>query len=656
MYQLFQRRAEEISSVGIDFGASKSAIAMTTQPGVFSATPYETMVQIIKDGYNPNSPENMLLPKDYTIATVVRVRFDGGDPVFTLSPNDYLGQDQDAAPDDVLFVSQFKQYIGQGWPNTVDREHEVVAFFNEAHPWPIPAPHDFAIYLLDTLRDSLQFKRDKHPASPVRPPCVVTAPTPRHFHHETSHRSQQIYASRYARYRMTQHATWIAGFEQVAVLEEPLAAAHHLHKEIDETLEYYPYGNIMVVDCGAWTCNLAIFATIPGDQKQKQINLLFNGYEELGGNILDRRALEVMIEKEQASRPDLQIDADMRAIIFAEGPDHKAYQYGLNAARQQKEDWSSHVGAAGDEGLLDQWQPDPFSTFIPMTALPFKLTHNEWMMLAKDWGDEICRFIEKAFESRGNIHTYDISKVLLVGGASQTPGLEDAVSEWFENHPIRYSPDSSRFTRSFQRVQRVADPQWCVVKGAAQAANLLARGEDTLFANKTDITYVFYVCYQPENWDVFRLATERPLLIDRDETLPSLENLIEFRLAAKARQLRVLVKMSNDHPETILYAGRANAGDGVWDKECKYDETDNMVTVDSFFIYRVNGEPFHAGTYFTVSIKLDHVGLASIDVIDPSPQNVVIRSKYYDTTDPAERNRQRNKWGDQMRDLLGHSQ
>ena len=246
----------------------------------------------------------------------------------------------------------------------------------------------------------------------------------------------------------TKDAGRIAGLEVKRIINEPTAAAlaFGLDKMGNEDRK------ICVYDLGGGTFDISVIdiANIDGD-KQFEV-LSTNGDTFLGGEDFDRRLVEYLIAE---FKKDNGIDL---------GGDVLALQRLKDAAEKAKIELSSRQETEVNLPYISADQTGPKHMNITITRAKFESMVEDLVQRTID----PCR---KALKDAG-LSTSDITDVILVGGQSRMPRVQEVVREFFGKEP-----------------RKDVNPDEAVAIGAAIQGQVLSGGrKDVLLLDVTPLT------------------------------------------------------------------------------------------------------------------------------------------------------------------------
>jgi molecular chaperone DnaK len=262
----------------------------------------------------------------------------------------------------------------------------------------------------------------------------------------------------------TKDAGKIAGLEVMRIVNEPTAAAlaYGLDKKKDET--------IAVFDFGGGTFDVSILEVGEGVVEVKSTN----GDTHLGGDDIDERLIEWIIEE---FKKDQGIDLSN---------DKMALQRLKEAAEKAKIELSSTMETEVNLPFVTADQSGP-------KHLAMKLTRARFEQLVDPILSRLRHPVEQALKD-ANLDTKKIDEVVLVGGSTRIPKVQEIVKEMFGKEP-----------------NKSVNPDEVVAIGAAVQAGVLS-GE------KTDILLLDVT---PLSLGIETLGGVFTKLIERNTTIPT---------------------------------------------------------------------------------------------------------------------------------------
>ena len=245
-----------------------------------------------------------------------------------------------------------------------------------------------------------------------------------------------------AQRQATKDAGKIAGLEVLRIINEPTAAslAYGLDKENDQ--------KILVFDLGGGTFDVSILEIGDGVFEV----LATAGNNRLGGDDFDNKIVDYLVDtfkKEQG--------VDLRG-------DRMAMQRLREAAEKAKIELSGVATTNINQAYITADATGPKHMDITLTRAKFdELTH--------DLVEKTMEPVKRAMSDAGMTPS-DIQKILLVGGSTRTPAVQDAVKKYFGKDPFKG-----------------INPDECVAVGAAiQAAVLTGDVKGLLLLDVTPLT------------------------------------------------------------------------------------------------------------------------------------------------------------------------
>ncbi|HZK18422.1 MAG TPA: molecular chaperone DnaK, partial [Clostridia bacterium] len=272
----------------------------------------------------------------------------------------------------------------------------------------------------------------------------------------------------------TKDAGKIAGLEVLRIINEPTAAAlaYGLEKGEDQT--------ILVFDLGGGTFDVSILELGEGVFEVKATS----GNNRLGGDDFDNRVANYLVEE---FKKETGIDL---------AKDRMAMQRVREAAEKAKIELSGVVKTNVNLPFISADSDGPKHLDVNVTRAKFdELTAD---LVERTMGPTRQAMADAGFEPK------DIDKILLVGGSSRTPAVQEAIRKYLG-----------------KEAHKGINPDECVALGAAIQAGVLA-GEvkDVLLLDVT-----------PLSLGIETLGAVFTKLIDRNTTIPTSKSQI-FSTAA----------------------------------------------------------------------------------------------------------------------------
>ncbi|MBE7070354.1 MAG: molecular chaperone DnaK, partial [Ruminococcaceae bacterium] len=210
----------------------------------------------------------------------------------------------------------------------------------------------------------------------------------------------------------TKDAGRIAGLEVLRIINEPTAAslAYGLDKETDQ--------KILVFDLGGGTFDVSILDISDGVFEV----LATAGNNRLGGDDFDNKIVDYLVESFKSSD-----GVDLRS-------DRMAMQRLREAAEKAKIELSGVTSSAINLPYITADATGPKHLDITLTRAKFD-------ELTADLVQKTMDPVKRAMSDAG-VSPSDIDKILLVGGSTRIPAVQDAVKNYFGKEPFKgINPD-----------------------------------------------------------------------------------------------------------------------------------------------------------------------------------------------------------------------
>ena len=277
-----------------------------------------------------------------------------------------------------------------------------------------------------------------------------------------------------AQRQATKNAGTIAGLDVKRIINEPTAAAlaYSIDKEDDQ--------KVLVYDLGGGTFDVSIIEMGDGVQEV----LATAGNNKLGGDDFDQRIMDFIVSTFKAEN-GIDLSGDKMAM-----------QRVKEAAEKAKIDLSGVTTADINLPFItaDANGPKHFETTI---------TRAKFNELTADLVEKTMGPVRQAMSDSG-LKVGEINKVLMVGGSSRIPAVQDAVKEFIGKEPFKG-----------------INPDECVAIGAAIQAGVL--GGDVKGLLLLDVT--------PLSLGIETMGSVCTKVIDRNTTIPTKKSQI-FSTAA----------------------------------------------------------------------------------------------------------------------------
>lgn len=247
---------------------------------------------------------------------------------------------------------------------------------------------------------------------------------------------------------LTKSAGVSAGLEVLRIINEPTAAAVAYGLEENRKDEF----NILVFDFGGGTFDVSILSLEEGIFEVKATG----GDTHLGGSDLDN-AVAMHYAKQFAK------DHNIRYEDLKGRP--------MGRLKAQVENVKRTLSSATSTTLM-------IDSFYKGEDMSYTVTRAMFEMICKDIFDKLLPSVEKAIEDAKKKHVKNIDEIILVGGSTRIPKVQEIISKHFGG----------------RQLNKTVNPDEVVAKGAAIQAAVLSGDTDNVCKNLLliDITPLSY--------------------------------------------------------------------------------------------------------------------------------------------------------------------
>lgn len=345
----------------------------------------------------------------------------------------------------------------------------------------------------------------------------------------------------------TKQAGEIAGLKVERIVNEPTAAslAYGLDKKGSEVIAVY--------DLGGGTFDISILEIGDGVFEVKSTN----GDTFLGGNDFDQRVMDWIIE-EFKKENDVDLSKDNQALQRIKDSAEKA-KIELSTAQQTE---------INQPFITQSKEGNPLH-------LTMSLTRAKLEELVDDLIENSLKPVQKALKDAG-VSAKDINQVVLVGGQTRMPKIQEKVKEFFGKEP-----------------HKGVNPDEVVAVGAAVQAGVI--GGDVQDIVLLDVT--------PLTLGIETLGGVRTPLIERNTTIPTSASNVFSTAADNQTQVEINVlqgerEMAADNKSLgrFILDGIPPARRGIPQVEVKFD-------IDSNGILNVSAKDKTSGKEQSITIQ-----------------------------------------------------
>ena len=301
-----------------------------------------------------------------------------------------------------------------------------------------------------------------------------------------------------AQRQATREAGEIAGLEVVRILNEPTAAALAYETDLAQARK------ILVYDLGGGTFDVSVVQIQHGVVEV----IASHGDNHLGGDDFDREIVDLLLEHLR-EKHGVDVSADRKAMA-------RLHQAAVTAKLTLSDRPFAEIQ---EEFIADK-------SGVPV-HLTLELSRDEYEALISPYIDRTLEALHIALSS-ADLTVSDIEEVLLVGGATRTPLIQERLE-----------------TELGQAPRAAIDPDLCVALGAAVQAGMIA-GEKVKSV-LVDITpYTFGTSYLGELEDGSLYPFVFAPIIKKNTPLPASKSQVFYTMVDNQDKVEVRVYQGED--------------------------------------------------------------------------------------------------------------
>jgi molecular chaperone DnaK len=274
----------------------------------------------------------------------------------------------------------------------------------------------------------------------------------------------------------TKKAGELAGFTVERIVNEPTAAA--LAYGLDKLKEH---AKIAVYDLGGGTFDLSILELNEGVFQV----LSTSGNTRLGGDDLDRRIVDFVVEKiKAAGGPDVGRARLLPSLSQGAAPDSKGSVGGSPYLAADELPMLSRIREAAEQAKIRLSNEGVAEVALPFLTSNFsfnyKLTRAELETLTRDIIERTREHCIRALAD-AKLQASELDQVILVGGQTRMPLVRKLVGEWFGCVDFEETRGGIRLGADYHKpggpqLNTSQDPDEAVALGAAIQAEILSGG------------------------------------------------------------------------------------------------------------------------------------------------------------------------------------
>lgn len=219
----------------------------------------------------------------------------------------------------------------------------------------------------------------------------------------------------------TKKAGEAAGFIVKRLISEPVAAAIAYGNEITSQKQE----KLFIFDLGGGTFDVSVLKVSGEGEDRQFITEYVGGDKKLGGDDFDEVIYELLLAKLRKTEGINLASPELAGL------DENKYANIHQKLMLKAEEVKCELSEIGESNVL---LTNLFEHNGSIISLNFTITREEFEEASQHLISRIKNEVEKTF-SQGKVRKHDITRVILVGGSSQLPFVQDYITSYFNLQP-----------------------------------------------------------------------------------------------------------------------------------------------------------------------------------------------------------------------------